>query len=266
MNNHRLDFECEELGNGIYRINEFDFANAYLVVGEDKAALLDCGVGIGQMAEFVRTLTDKEITVLATHTHADHVGGAVWFKEIHVHPNDFKWCRFDVTQWSRMYFLHQHPYKRKMHHVRFRDAWQGEYKPAVKALNEGDIFDLGGRSVEVFFTPGHSTGHVTFRDSQTGTLFTGDNVNPLVTLHFPNCTTVEEWKEGALRTLSLAGTSPIYGGHGDGRITREMIEENLANADEILKQPNSKKSKIKKMSQGAVVPSVLYKTDKIHKI
>ena len=96
-------------------------------------------------------------------------------------------------------------------------------------------------------------------------MFTGDNVNPLVTLHFPNCTSVEEWKESALRTLALADGNPIFGGHGDGRITQEMIEENLANAEEILKQPNAKKGKIKKMSQGAVVPSVLYRSSRVHR-
>lgn len=27
MNHHRMDFECEDLGNGVFGINEFDFVN-----------------------------------------------------------------------------------------------------------------------------------------------------------------------------------------------------------------------------------------------
>ncbi|MBQ3518328.1 MAG: MBL fold metallo-hydrolase [Clostridia bacterium] len=265
MNKHRLDFECENLGNGIFRINEFDFVNAFLVVGDEKAALLDCGVGIGQLREFAETLTDKPIIVLVTHAHADHDGGAVWFKEIYIHPLDKRISEFDQTAAARIYFLHQHPYKRKTHKVRFSDAFQKEFTPVRHDLNEGDTFDLGGRVIETFFTPGHTAGHVTFRDSLTGALFTGDNVNPLVTLQFPGAVSLEEWRESAVRTLLLADGNPIYGGHGDGRIPAQVIEANIALADEILTQPNEEKGTVKKKTAGEKLPAVVYKTDKIHK-
>ena len=265
MNNHRLDFECEELGNGIFRINEFDFVNAFLVVGDEKAALLDCGVGIGQLREFAETLTDKPIIVLVTHAHADHDGGAVWFKEIYIHPLDKRISEFDQTAAARIYFLHQHPYKRKTHKVRFSDAFQKEFTPVRHDLNEGDTFDLGGRVIETFFTPGHTAGHVTFRDSLTGALFTGDNVNPLVTLQFPGAVSVEEWRDSAVRTLQLADGKPIYGGHGKGRIHPDAIACTVKLAEQILAQPNAEKGKVEKLSAGEKQPTVVYKTDCIHK-
>ena len=41
-------------------------------------------------------------------------------------------------------------------------------------LNHGDSIDLGGRELEVFHTPGHSPGGVSFLDRQARALFVGD--------------------------------------------------------------------------------------------
>lgn len=265
MKNYRTDFDCENLGNGIYRINEYDFVNSFLVVGKEKAALIDCGAGVGQLHDFVRTLTDKPLTVLITHSHADHDGGAVWFREIFVHPNEVRRSKMDIMAWARLYFLHQHEYKRKKHRVSYLSAFQRQHKPCIRLLCEGDVFDLGGRKIETFLTPGHTTGHVSFRDTQTGALFTGDNVNPLVTLQFPGGCSVEEWKQAAVYTLQLAADNPIYGGHGRGRIDPQDIKTALQLADTILQQPDSEKKKVKKLHGDAKLPCVVYRTDRIHR-
>lgn len=265
MKLYRTDFECEDLGNGIYRINEYDFVNSFLVVGTQKAALIDCGAGVGHLGDFVRTLTDKPLTVLITHSHADHDGGAVWFDDVYVHPNEFRRCKMDRQAWARYYFLHQHEYKRKSHHVSYFSIFQQDRKTKIHALNEGDRFDLGGREIETFFTPGHTTGHLTFRDSQTGALFAGDNVNPLVTLQFPGGCSVETWRESALRTLALAGDGVIYGGHGKGMIPKEGIRAAIAFADRILEQTDSPKGTVAKMRGEEKLPCIVYRTDRIHK-
>lgn len=265
MKLYRTDFECEDLGNGIYRINEYDFVNSFLVVGTQKAALIDCGAGVGHLGDFVRTLTDKPLTVLITHSHADHDGGAVWFDDVYVHPNEFRRCKMDRQAWARYYFLHQHEYKRKSHHVSYFSVFQQDRKTKIHALNEGDRFDLGGREIETFFTPGHTTGHLTFRDSQTGALFAGDNVNPLVTLQFPGGCSVETWRESALRTLALAGDGVIYGGHGKGMIPKEGIRAAIAFADRILEQTDSPKGTVAKMRGEEKLPCIVYRTDRIHK-
>ncbi len=265
MSLYRTDFECEDLGNGIYRINEYDFVNSFLVIGEKEAAVIDCGAGVGQLHDFIRTLTDKPLKVLVTHSHADHDGGAVWFDDIYVHPNEFRRCNMDRQAWARFYFLHQHEYKRKSHHVSYFSVFQKDRKTQVHALNEGDRFDLGGREIEVFFTPGHTIGHLTLRDSLTKALFTGDNVNPLVTLQFPGGCTVEEWKESALRTLELAGDAVIYGGHGKGVIPKEVIVASLALADRVLAQENSPKGTVAKLRGEEKLPCIVYRTDRIHK-
>ena len=44
----------------------------------------------------------------------------------------------------------------------------------TRVLRDGDTIDLGGRTLEVLHTPGHSPGHMCFFERETGYLFTGD--------------------------------------------------------------------------------------------
>jgi glyoxylase-like metal-dependent hydrolase (beta-lactamase superfamily II) len=44
----------------------------------------------------------------------------------------------------------------------------------VRALDDGDKIDLGGRSLQAIETPGHAYHHHAFLDDATGNLFTGD--------------------------------------------------------------------------------------------
>ncbi len=44
-------------------------------------------------------------------------------------------------------------------------------------LHEGDVIDLGGRTLTVLHTPGHSPDSVCFLDDRDGLLFGGDTLN-----------------------------------------------------------------------------------------
>ena len=69
-------FPYAEIAPNTYEIGEFDCASMFLLIGDEKAMLIDTGVGIGDLKGFVRTLTDKPLIVCYTHNHVDHVGNA----------------------------------------------------------------------------------------------------------------------------------------------------------------------------------------------
>jgi hypothetical protein len=61
-----------------------------------------------------------------------------------------------------------------------RDTMSAPYKffqgNPTRLLHDGDTIDVGGRTVTVLHTPGHSPGHMCFWEAETGYLFTGDLV------------------------------------------------------------------------------------------
>ena len=52
----------------------------------------------------------------------------------------------------------------------------------LRAVTEGDVIDLGSRSLSVMYTPGHASHHVALVDSDSGALFTGDALG----IHLPD--------------------------------------------------------------------------------
>ena len=71
---------------GVWLIAEPGHVNSYLVEGDERAALIDAGTGIAPLAPVVRRLTDRPVTVVLTHNHFDHVGGAHEFDRVAIHP------------------------------------------------------------------------------------------------------------------------------------------------------------------------------------
>src|SRR5579875_1290694 len=70
-----------------------------------------------------------------------------------------------------------------------RMAQAGMTPPAADAgyaepdewIADGQVFDLGTRTLEAIATPGHTRGHVVFADRSAGLLFAGDHVLPHIT-------------------------------------------------------------------------------------
>jgi glyoxylase-like metal-dependent hydrolase (beta-lactamase superfamily II) len=148
--------------------------NMYLFVGRERAALVDSGMGIGDLRGVVLQLTDLPCTVLNTHSHWDHVGSNASFAETAIH-------QLEADKLGHEQRLGQ-----------FRQAFRCPADPAVlppsfdvnayhivppeatRTIRDGDQIDLGGRLIEAVHTPGHSPGHTAYLDRASGLVCTGD--------------------------------------------------------------------------------------------
>ena len=65
----RTDYPTKQLAPDTYVLNDFGFANCYLLLGDEAALLIDCGMGIGDIEGAVRKITDKPLIVVGTHGH-----------------------------------------------------------------------------------------------------------------------------------------------------------------------------------------------------
>jgi flavin reductase (DIM6/NTAB) family NADH-FMN oxidoreductase RutF len=101
------------------------------------------------------------------------------------------------------------------------------YKGTIHHIENGQRFDLGGRILEAFHTPGHTSGSTTFLEIGTNTGYSGDafgNGNLLVMGDFK--TLIKTCRE-SYDYFSENGYTKFYNGHfwGDNFETLERIKE-----------------------------------------
>lgn len=119
-----------------------------------------------------------------------------------------------------------------------------EYYEAPDEWLEAGRIELVDRVLEVVPTPGHTAGHVVFRDAAGGLLFAGDHVLPHITpsIGFEPVPTVSPLRDflsslGAIRRLADTTLLPAHGAPGPSVHAR--IDELVAHHDARLAQMRS---------------------------
>ena len=65
--------------------------HCYLLLGTQRALLIDTGLGVGGLAAQVQALTDLPVLAAVTHAHWDHIGGLGGFARRAVHEAEAPW-------------------------------------------------------------------------------------------------------------------------------------------------------------------------------
>ena len=213
-------------GNGHLVYNE----SVYVIEGDDKALVIDAGTSMPHLDKAVAALTDKPVMLALTHGHGDHVGGAVCFPDVWIHPAD----------------------------TTLIAGGRRGYKGTIHYLSDGEVIDLGGRQIEVLHTPGHTSGSVTFFDKAKGYGFSGDAFGSTNLLLFagPFRTLIETTGRTAAY-MQANGIEKLYPGHyhGDNPETLQRVLDEKKMSEEVL---SGKRKGIKDPSAGNGLNSYLY--------
>jgi glyoxylase-like metal-dependent hydrolase (beta-lactamase superfamily II) len=203
-------FEVYRIADGIYAIYEpgqFEEVISYLILGQDRALLFDTGLGIGDIQRLVQELTDLPITVLNSHTHYDHIGGNHQFREVISRGHPYARQRSRGLTNSEVGEYAQGDWVWKATPAGF-DAAGFSSRPwqVSRWIAAGQFIDLGGVSLEVVDSPGHSPDSIVLVDHQRRLMFTGDTfyLAPLYT-HIPGGN-FEAYAESAARLAQMADT------------------------------------------------------------
>jgi len=171
-------FEVYQVAPGvkaIYEPHQWQETISYLIEGQTKALLFDTGNGIGDIHALVKRLSKKPITVLNSHSHFDHVGGNHAFKRIYAMNTSFATERQkgvkneDIAEEVSADALCRTP----PNGVSEKNHIGRPYKIS-KRINDGFVFDLGKRDIEVIHVPGHTPDAIALIDREQGLLWTGD--------------------------------------------------------------------------------------------
>jgi glyoxylase-like metal-dependent hydrolase (beta-lactamase superfamily II) len=196
--------------------------NMYALIDDEGAAVVDPGLPTKDSWIAVEDrlkqagLKAKDVhTVLVTHSHPDHFGGANRFRkesgaEIIAHRSfkfgvmeasdesdvsvedltaseDDEAHRQVVDRWNhRTPWGGQHPRPPFKMRMRWRMArWLGgNMIPQIsKPVNAGDALRLAGREWFVTHTPGHTEDHICFHCPEEDIFLSGDHVLPSITPH-----------------------------------------------------------------------------------
>ncbi|MCI8422373.1 MAG: MBL fold metallo-hydrolase [Lawsonibacter sp.] len=171
-------FTIDKIDEDTYSISEYrhwEETHCYLLNGTDRSLLIDTGLGICNIYEEVEQLTNRPIAAVATHIHWDHVGGHRYFPEFYAHAEELDWLsgEFPLSQETIQDMVIDRCDLPEGFDVRDYTMFQGV---PTRILQDGDTIELGGRTVEVLHTPGHSPGHMCFWERERGDLYTGDLV------------------------------------------------------------------------------------------
>lgn len=174
-------FEVYKVAPGVFAIYEphqFEETISYLIIGQKKALLFDTGMGISDLKRVTAELTRLPIVVLNSHTHNDHVGDNWQFDTVLGMDTDF-------TRHNALGSKEDAQAELAAENIcgtlpKGFDAKSYATRPwhITSYLHDGDHIDLGGRTLEVIATPGHTPDAISLLDRANRLLFTGDTYYP----------------------------------------------------------------------------------------
>ena len=229
-----------------WEIDEFDCASIFLLIGEEKAMVIDCGMGIGDLRGAIEMITDKPLICVISHGHIDHTGNARQFDEIWINPKDAQapipqslerriWDTERIAKRQKgcigapYTMFNLYPYDIDV------DLTDGSElpMPVIHDLTDGMQFDLGGRVITAYECPGHSPGEMIFLDETNRILICGDALNFNLGV---SGTPVETTLKYLKRMQSMSDRyDAIYNGHHDFRALGAPLDDDcLPTAIEIL--------------------------------
>lgn len=152
--------------------------NIWHVRGRDHDLVIDTGMGLGPLKDWVRQTSDRPLKAICTHCHFDHMGSLHEFDcrlghraeaAIFADPNSEAvvysgaWTKIEVVDPA------QHPGFQP-------ETYRITPAPLTGHLDEGDVLDLGDCAFQVLHVPGHSPGSIALWDPKSRTVFSGDAV------------------------------------------------------------------------------------------
>lgn len=194
----------------IYEPGQFEEVISFLIEGEERALLFDSGLGIGDMKRVVDELTDRDVVVLNSHTHYDHVGGNHQFDTIYAMDTPYtRRNALGSTPEAVAEFVQEGWIWKTLPEGFSRESYRTRPFTISRFIADGERIDLGGRTLEVIATPGHAPDAICLLDRDNRMLFTGDTfyLAPLYT-HLEG-SDFDEFADSATRIAGLADSVDV---------------------------------------------------------
>jgi len=177
----------------------------FLLQGNAKALLIDSGMTIPNVKELAESLTDLPIELLNTHGDVDHVSGNSCFDRFLMAAEEEENYR--------------------------AGGGQGE----IVYVRDGEVIELGDRSLEVILVPGHTPGSIAVLDRKNRILVGGDTIQDSTLYMFNPRGSMRVYCESLRKLLGRAGEfDEVYTSHGSFPLKTSIVAELLEGAESII--------------------------------
>lgn len=262
-----IELALTEVNAGIFELRlpipfEDGLVNVFLFQDGDEADLLDCGMNSEEsVATILRAVEEigaqRLRKLVVTHIHPDHYGAAGTLAgegraDLYLH-------RLEVPLVNPRYVELEQLVAEVRHYLLINGVPEDEaevlsnsqralsqvVKPADPAvqLDGAEVVTMGHHSLRIEWTPGHSPGHISLFEKESGLLFAGDHIlpdlSPNIGLH-PQSTPdpLHDYLNG-LRRMAALDPRQVLPAHGrpftdiDGRV-ETLTRHHLRRFDQIL--------------------------------
>jgi hydroxyacylglutathione hydrolase len=140
--------------------------NCYVVWNDKNQCLvIDPGEEGEKIISFLKDKQLKPLAILLTHAHFDHIGAVDVLREkysipLYVHEKEAKWLLDPVLNGSQLFMMGE----------------MIRLKPADYVLTSEDTLKIENFNLELFATPGHSPGSISFYIKEMNAVIAGDTL------------------------------------------------------------------------------------------
>lgn len=231
------NYDILQIGSNVFKINEYNLTTMFVIVGTTHAGVIDCGTGVDDFLAIIKQITDLPIILLATHAHVDHIGGREQFDTMYLNEKDIPIIK-DVTVGYRRNYIAVMKYLMMFKVISWKKATIKKVvnEPQLQLLKEGDIINLGGRTLTVFETPGHTLGSLSYYLDDDKLLFTGDIVNANNLMFLKHSTSIQELHSTLIKISNIPNVASYWASHLSQEYTTETLDNAIKCCEKIMKK------------------------------
>jgi glyoxylase-like metal-dependent hydrolase (beta-lactamase superfamily II) len=212
---------------GIWVIEEplhSEQVKSYLVLGTERALLVDTGMGVADIHRVVHEITSLPISVLQSHAHNDHIGGAWQFEDVGIHPSEASDLEAGQSAERLTDWFDPRELSGPLPPGFEPRGYSIPGKPPTRLYEDGDRIELGSRALNVIHAPGHSRGGLVLYDRHDRSLYSTDVIY-LRSLYLLNPdSSVSQYLQTLERLAHLAPQlDRLYPAHGPSPISPSLI-------------------------------------------
>ena len=197
-------YEIIQINEDTWRVED-NGVRFFLLVGKDRALLIDSGMQVHNAKEIAEGLTSLPVQLLNTHADTDHIGSNAEF----------------VAPYMSLSELSN--YHRRGNHGEVTPVW------------DGDVIDLGERKLTVIALPGHTPGSIAVMDEKYRVLISGDPIQDGVIFMQGVQRNMVAYRHSLQRLLTMTSRfDAIWPSHGSFPVAPSILPELITAAERIM--------------------------------